>query len=260
MSSKAYLDALVSRFEQPAFIADDPVSICHAFENPRDQQIIGLYAALLAWGKRSLILSKLEELCDRMSFQPWAFVRGFRINRDRHHLDTFVHRTFLPLDALIFTRNLSLLLRRHGGIEHIFDVQPEDTDIGDAIERFSSRMMEAHHDTPLRLQKHLARPSRNSACKRLCLYFRWMVRSGPVDLGLWTSVRPSQLILPLDVHSGRQARALGLLERTANDWRAALMLTQTCRTFCAEDPARYDFAFFGLGAYGSDENPLNPNG
>ena len=260
MRSKAYLDTLVTRFEQPAFIADDPVSICHAFTDPRDQQVIGLYAALLAWGRRSLILTKLEELCGRMSHRPWAFVRGFRVDRDRHQLDTFGHRTFLPLDALIFTRNLNLLLRRHGSIERIFDVQHQNADIGDAIERFSRRMMEAHDDTPPRLQKHLARPSRNSACKRLCLYFRWMVRGGPVDLGLWKSVRPSQLILPLDVHSGRQARALGLLKRAANDWKAALMLTQTCRTFNAEDPARYDFAFFGLGAYGSDENPLNPNG
>ena len=253
MKSKAYLDALVKRFEQPHFIADDPVAICHAFNDPRDQQVIGLYAALLAWGRRSLILSKLEELCDRMAFRPWTFVRDFDVNRDRHHLEDFVHRTFQPLDALIFTRNLSLLIRRHGTIERIFGVQPEEPDVGPAIERFSTRMMQACSDTPSRLQKHLARPSRNSACKRLCLYFRWMVRSGPVDLGLWMSVQPRQLILPLDVHSGRQARALGLLPRAANDWTAALMLTETCRTFCAEDPVRYDFAFFGLGAYGASE-------
>lgn len=253
MTSKEYLDSLVTRFEQPAFIADDPISICHAFNDPCDQQVIGLYAALLAWGKRSLILSKLEELCERMAFRPWGFVRNFVMNRDRHHLDSFVHRTFQPLDALVFTRNLSLLMRRHGSIERIFDVHPKDADIGAAIERFSTRMMGVHSDTPLRLQKHLARPSRYSACKRLCLYFRWMVRGGPVDLGLWKTVCPSQLVLPLDVHSGRQARALGLLHRAANDWTAAMILTETCRRLCASDPARYDFALFGLGAYGPVE-------
>lgn len=256
MSSKTYLDSLVNRFEQPAFIAEDPIAICHAFDDPRDQQVIGLYAALLAWGKRSLILTKLEELCSRMAFRPWAFVWDFKMNRDRHNLDGFVHRTFQPVDALVFTRNLSLLIHRYGDIESIFDVQPQDADIGEAIERFSTRMMVAHEDTPPRLQKHLARPSRNSACKRLCLYFRWMVRSGPVDLGLWMKVKPSQLVLPLDVHSGRQARSLGLLPRAANDWTAAMMLTDTCRSFCAEDPARYDFAFFGLGAYGPCDDNL----
>ena len=253
MICKAELDVLVEHFEQPAFIRDDPIALCHAFDDPLDQQVIGLYAALLAWGKRPLILAKLEELCSRMDYRPWEFVLNYDVRRDRSALDTFVHRTFQPVDAVTFTRNLSILINRHGSLEQIFNVETTDPNIGPAIERFSRRMMEAHPRTPSRLQKHLARPSRNSACKRLCLYFRWMVRKGPVDLALWTTVQPSQLVLPLDVHSGRQARALGLLDRTANDWKAAMMLTETCRTFCPEDPSRYDFAFFGLGAYGHPE-------
>ena len=257
MSNKAHLDWLVNHFEQSAFIKDDPISICHTFSDPRDQEIIGLYAALLAWGRRSLILTKLEELCIRMAYLPWKFVSQFNLSRDDHRLDTFVHRTFQPIDAVVFTRNLSILIRKYGSVERIFDVRPTDTDVGDAIERFSIRMMQAHPDTPPRLQKHLARPSRKSACKRLCLYLRWMVRKGPVDLGLWLTAKPRQLVLPLDIHSGRQSRILGLLHRASNDWAAVLLLTEACRKMSPEDPARYDFAFFGLGAYGPPDQTFN---
>ena len=87
------------------------------------------------------------------------------------------------------------------------------------------------------------------------MYLRWMVRSGPVDLGIWRTIRPDQLILPLDVHAGRQARALGMLERKQDDWRAALELTANCKALCPNDPSKYDYAFFGAGAYGETLDP-----
>ena len=248
MIDRAYLDRLTARFEHPAFIDDDPIAVCHSFDDPRDQEVIGLYAAILAWGRRSLILTKLSELCERMAYEPWAFVVNYDEGRDGDRIETFGHRTFLPADTLTFTQRLSHLLNVYGSVENIFGIAPTDAHVGPAIERFSRRMMNG--EVPRRLSKHLARPSRGSACKRLCLYLRWMVRPGPVDLGIWSSARPDQLILPLDVHSGRQARALGVLNRKANDWVAALELTRACQTLNARDPARYDFAFFGLGVYG----------
>jgi len=247
----SYLDRLVTHFEQPSFITDDPVRLCHAFTDRSDQEVIGLYAATLAWGSRAIILSKLEDLCTRMQFRPGKFVKCFDPARDSDILRTFVHRTFLPEDCIAFTHNLSLLISRYGNIENIFECQSEATDIREPIERFSTRMMTIREDTPSRLQKHLARPSRESACKRLSLYLRWMVRSGPVDLGIWNSIKPHQLLLPLDIHSGRQARALGLLARKSNDWKAAIELTESCRRLNRSDPARYDYALFGLGAYGN---------
>jgi uncharacterized protein (TIGR02757 family) len=105
-----------------------------------------------------------------------------------------------------------------------------------------------HDGTPQRLRKHLARPEAGSACKRLNMYLRWMVRPGPVDFGHWTCLDPADLMLPVDVHVGRQARALGLLTRKTNDWKAVRRLTAVCKHFCPSDPARYDFAFFGVGA------------
>ena len=249
---QTYLDGLVAHFERVAFIADDPIAIPHAFDSPRDQEVIGLYAALLAWGRRETVLMKMADLCERMEYRPYEYVLGFCENRDAPRLDSFKHRTFQPVDALWFTKSLSCLLRRHGTVEALFSrhLDKDAEDIGDAIEGFSRSIAGAIPETPARLRKHVARPCSGSACKRLCMYLRWMVRPGPVDLGIWRSIHPRQLVLPLDVHSGRQARNLGLLQRKANDWRAALKLTRQCRQLCPEDPARFDYALFGLGAYG----------
>jgi len=249
---KTYLDGLVARFEQPAFIQDDPIALPHGFDDPRDQEVIGLYAAILAWGRRATILKKMEDLCERMRYRPYRFVRDFDEGRDAPRLATFKHRTFQPLDALWFTKNLSEALRQHETVERLFAIHlPEEaTDVGAAIQGFSEAMMVMEPGTPARLRKHLARPVSGSACKRLCMYLRWMVRPGPVDLGIWPTIRPDQLVLPLDVHAGRQARALGMLTRAANDWPAALELTRRCRLLRLDDPARYDYAFFGVGAYG----------
>jgi uncharacterized protein (TIGR02757 family) len=249
---KTYLDSLVARFEVREFLDHDPIAIPHGFDDPRDQEVIGLYAALLAWGQRTTILNKMADLCERMEYRPFRFVYDFATSGQTQPLANFKHRTFQPTDALWFTNNLSRLLREHGSVERLFSRHlPDDAnDLSPAIEGFSTSMMTADVSTPQRLQKHLARPSTGSACKRIVMYLRWMVRGGPVDFGIWRSIRPDQLMLPLDVHSGRQARALGLVTRNANDWRAAVELTDACRNLDPQDPARYDFAFFGAGAYG----------
>jgi uncharacterized protein (TIGR02757 family) len=248
-----YLDTLVDRYEQPAFIDNDPISSPHAFDDPRDQEVIGLYAALLAWGRRDVMLRKLEELCERMDHAPYRFVRTFDPDTDGDALDGFVHRTFQPIDAHWLTTNLSAALDRHGSVEALFEAhRPEDgTDdspVATMIQEVSTTLLTIHDDTPERLRKHLARPEAGSACKRLNMYLRWMVRPGPVDLNLWSVLDPAELMLPVDVHVGRQARSLGLLQRKTNDWKAVRRLTAVCRHFCASDPARYDFAFFGVGA------------
>ncbi len=250
--TSAYLDRMVRHFERPAFIASDPISLPHGFEDPRDQEVIGLYAALLAWGRRETVLRKMLELCERMRFQPYRFVRDFDRERDGDRLRGFKHRTFQTIDAVWLTNNLGTLLRRHETVEALFarHLPSGHPDVGPALQGFSDSIMRAHPETPSRMQKHLARPETGSACKRLNMYLRWMVRPGPVDLGIWSDVAPHQLMLPLDVHSGRQARKLGLLDRSYDDWRACEELTETCRRLCPEDPARYDFAFFGLGIYG----------
>ena len=248
---RQYLDTLVDRYETTAFIDDDPISIPHAFDDPRDQEVIGLYAALLAWGRRDVMLRKLQELCDRMDYAPFDFVRSFDKNRDADALDGFVHRTFQPTDAVWLTHNLSAALDRYDSVEGLVAAHlPGDADepVEAGLQGLSTTLLTIHDDTPERLRKHLARPAAGSACKRLNMYLRWMVRDGPVDLGLWSCLNPSDLLLPLDVHAGRQVRALGLLERKSTDWKAVRRVTAVCRHLCPEDPARYDFAFYGVGA------------
>lgn len=252
---RAYLDTLVDRYEQPSFIEDDPVSVPHAFDDPRDQAVIGFYAALLAWGRRDVMLRKLEALCERMDNAPYRFVRTYDPAQDARALEGFVHRTFQPVDAHWLTANLSAALERHETMEALFAAHrpaPSATDgaspVAAMLQGVSTTLLTLHDDTPQRLRKHLARPEAGSACKRLNMYLRWMVRPGPVDLDLWSVLAPSELMLPVDVHVGRQARALGLLSRKTNDWTAVRRLTAICRHFCPDDPSRYDFAFFGVGA------------
>ncbi len=245
------LDAAAEEFQRELYIRYDPISIPHGFDDPRDQEIIGLFAAILAWGRRDTMLRKLEELCDRMSYRPARFVSDFRPGSHGAALSGFKHRTFQTIDALHLCNNLGIIVRREGSLESLISpsLAASLRDIGPAIETLSTSILTAAPETPHRLRKHLARPSTGGACKRLSMYFRWMARPGPFDLGAWTKVDPSLLVLPLDVHSARQARRFGLLSAAANNWKSALALTKTCRTLRAHDPCVYDFALFGLGAY-----------
>ncbi len=250
--TRALLDPLVDRYERPAFVEDDPISAVWAFDDPADQEVIGLYAAVLAWGRRSVILAKLAELVDRMGGRPHRFVRDFGAAR-HDRLDGFKHRTFSSADAVALTASVRAVLEARGSLGALFaSGLRDDADIGPAIQHFSDTLLTIVPEAGVR-SKHLARPSTGSACKRLSMYARWMTRPGPVDLGLWPDVRPDQLVIPLDVHTGTQARRLGLLTRRYDDWRAVQELTDVCRALDPADPARYDFALFGLGAYGGDE-------
>ncbi len=251
MVDKSTLDALVKKFEQKSFIASDPISIPHGFDDPRDIEVIGLYAASLAWGQRVTILNKMNELCERMDYKPYDFVMGFEKGNRASRLEGFKHRTFQPVDAYWFTKNLSSILRKCGSVESAFSrhIKGGEESIEGAIQGFSTMLLNADPNTPARLSKHLARPQRGSACKRLNMYLRWMVRSGPVDFGLWKSIETRDLLLPLDVHSGTQARKMGYLTRKQNDWKATLELARNCRQLDPNDPSKYDFAFYGSGVF-----------
>jgi uncharacterized protein (TIGR02757 family) len=245
-----YLDGLVRRYERPAFIDEDPISIPHGFSDREDRAVIGLFAALLAWGRRDVMLRKLRELCERMRMQPARFVRRYDDRRDAERLDGFKHRTFQPIDARWLVKNLRSALEKYGSMQRLFTrhLVPSAEHVGPAIQGFSETILQIDPETPARLRKHLARPEAGSACKRLAMYLRWMVRGGPVDFGTWRQIRPAQLLVPLDTHSGRTARRLGLLRgRKSNDWKAALQLTRRGRRLAPRDPARYDFALFGAG-------------
>ena len=244
---KAFLDEKVERYNQPAFITLDPVTIPHRFSRKQDIEIAGLFAAILAWGQRTTIIRKCAELMTWMDNDPYRFILDHRPADLKPFLD-FKHRTFNSTDALYFIEALKSLYLRFPSLEEAFTVPKTDATIEAGLIRFHDLFF-ALEEHPHRTRKHVATPERKSTCKRLNMYLRWMVRSDKkgVDFGLWKKVSPSQLVCPCDVHVDRVARKLRLITRKQTDWFTALELTQNLKKLDPSDPVKYDFALFGLG-------------
>jgi len=239
------LESAYERHHRLEFIEADPLNVPHGFSHPGDIEIAAFFSALIAWGNRRSIVRSALGLMDRMDRAPYAFVVGAS-ESELDQLEGFVHRTFFDADARTLIYALRGVLRAAGSLEAAFRPLPGEPDVYPAIVRFRQAMVQAH---PLgRTQKHLSNPDRGSAAKRIALFLRWMVRrdTAGIDFGLWSSIDPALLVLPLDVHTARTARNLGLLQRKANDRRAVEELMTALRTFDAADPVRYDFALFGL--------------
>ena len=233
-----------ARYNRPEFIAADPIQIPHRFTQRADIEISGLFAALLAWGQRPTIIRKCTELLALMDDAPHQFVTQHQ-DADLKRLLGFCHRTFCDTDLLYFVHFLRHWYATHASLEDAFltgNTQRE------RLENFHAHFFSLP-DAPHRTRKHVATPARKSACKRVNMYLRWLVRrdTAGVDFGLWTRLSPADLIMPIDLHVERQARALGLLTRKAVDWQAAVELTANLRAFDALDPVKYDFALFGEG-------------
>jgi len=248
----ALLESRHDRYNIPDFVPDDPIGIPHRFSRKEDIEIAGFFAALLAWGKRALIIRSTDRLMALMGEAPHDFVMAATAH-DRATLDAFVHRTFNGADAGGLVLALRHAYTHAGGLEGIFSagISPSDADVFGGIVHARGILLAAE-GVHARTAKHLADPAAGSSAKRLNMYLRWMVRHDRrgVDFGLWTGIRPDQLLLPLDVHTGNVARSLGLLTRTQNDWRAVQELTAALRAFDPQDPVKYDFALFGMGVNG----------
>lgn len=245
-----FLEQAVRRYNTVAFIEGDPISVPHRFERLQDREIAGFWAAVLAWGQRKTIIQSALRAMDLMDWAPYQFALEHR-EADRERFARFYHRTFQPTDALYFLEFFQNYYRRHTSLETAFarHLLPGDATVERALVGFHRDFFD-HDWAPERTRKHIPTPERGSTCKRLNMFLRWMVRQDPagVDFGLWRQIRPAQLLLPLDVHVERVARQLGLLQRRQTDWRAVLELTEALRAFDADDPAKYDFALFGLSA------------
>lgn len=251
---KAYLDNCVERFNRPDFIKNDPISIPHRFSTLQDIEIMGFWTAMLAWGQRKTIISKSLELVGLMKGKPYEFVVNHH-EKERKVFLNFKHRTFQATDTLYFLEFLQQYYRKNDSLEDAFSrhLSPEDASTEKAISGFHELFFNLPQ-APARTRKHIATPARNSSCKRLNMFLRWMVRKDDksVDFGLWQKIKPSQLMIPLDVHVQRVGQRLNLLKRTQSDWKAVEELTNSLRSFDPEDPVKYDFALFGLGVLGSD--------
>jgi len=243
---KAVLDEAVEKYNCLEFIEKDPIQIPHSFFKKEDVEVSAFLIALISWGKRELILKSGFNLMARMDNAPYEFIRNAS-ETDLNNLKSFVHRTLNGDDAILLVKGLRSICSNEG-LEKSFGITKKGESAFDAISRFRAEFLKGI-SYPNRFVKHIADPERGSAAKRLNMFLRWMVRSDEkgVDFGIWNSVQMSQLLIPLDVHSGRVAREFDLLKRNQNDRKAVEELSLQLSLFDSKDPIKYDYALFGLG-------------
>lgn len=244
---KAFLEQKADFYNQKSFIPTDPVFIPHQFSRKEDIEIAGFLVATIAWGNRKSIVNNGMRLMKLMDNQPVEFIMNFTEN-DLAAFNGFVHRTFNNTDLLTFMYALRNIYQLHGGMEKVFY---QGTQTGGSLREGISHFRKVFFEVPHldRTRKHVSNPESGSAAKRINMFLRWMIRNDNrgVDFGIWKLFSPAQLFCPLDVHSARQARKLGILQRKQNDWKAVEELTQTLRLIDPLDPVKYDFALFGMG-------------
>ena len=245
-SLKAFFDKKVAVYNQVSFIKDDPICIPHLFSKKQDIEIAGFFASIFAWGNRTTIIQKSKELMQLMDNAPHQFCVEHQ-ESDLKKLLAFKHRTFNTTDLLYFIEFLKTHYSIHESLEAAFCLAPDNNPAA-RLHHFNQYFFSLP-DAPPRTKKHIATPSKGSTCKRLNMYLRWMVRKDNkgVDFGIWNTIKPSELICPIDLHVARVAKRFQLLDRTKIDWQAGLELTQYLKTLDPKDPVKYDFALFGLG-------------
>ena len=269
---KSFLDSKVIQYNRPEFIPNDPVSIPHLFTKKQDIEIMGLWAAVLAWGQRVTIINKCRELITLMDGAPYDFIMNHE-ETDLKKLLHFKHRTFNDIDTLYFISFFKYHYSMHNSLESAFipalipqtlfvilsdsegsSSRSNNANVAPAepIEKYLNHFRNYFFslpDYPHRTKKHISSPSQKSICKRLNMFLRWMVRKDGcgVDFGIWNQIKPSELIIPCDLHVDRVARKLKLITRKQTDWQTAVELTERLREFDPVDPVKYDFALFALG-------------
>lgn len=245
---KTFLDEKYLTFCQPDFLPEDPLGLVHEFSDQKDQEIIGLLFATIAWGNRKSILKSGRRLIDIMGGEPARYVQD-HAETDLENLQ-FVHRTFQAEDLKFFIRRLKQLYSQEESLESYFSTHPDPnlSGVKGRIVAFREALIGGYEG--IRTEKHIANPLKNSASKRINMYLRWMCRPNDagVDLGIWNSIPLSELCVPLDVHTGNIAREFGLIQRQQNDWKALEELMVNLRKMDPNDPCKYDFSLFGLGA------------
>jgi uncharacterized protein (TIGR02757 family) len=245
----------------------DPLELVRRYENPADREIAGFIAVCLALGRAELIRKAVTDVLERMGNSPHRFILSYDSRRDSKRFDGFVYRFFRAADLQVLMHWMHRVVLEHGSLGELFlsGYRSSDGDTGPALSRFVRGMLEQEVPASLRpaidrrsgLRSFLADPADGSACKRLNLYLRWMVRKDALDLGIWTGIPPSKLVIPLDTHIARLGKKLGLTARNAPDWKMAIEITESLRAFDPDDPTKYDFALCTIGKLQACPDPLD---
>jgi uncharacterized protein (TIGR02757 family) len=260
---KHHLDAFLNVFPRDRHVSNDPVQFVHHYDDPRDREVVGLIVSSFAYGNVKSILVTAKRALSYLGPRPSQTLASFDPRTDARRLRGFYHRFNTSRDLAVFFWMIRRLLEDHGSLENAFvkGLSTEDTDTGRALENFSAAMLGTgyEHFYPKGELKRrigvrflLPSPIDGSACKRMNLYLRWMVRSSDgVDCGVWTRIQPSQLVIPLDTHIARISSYIGLTELKSPGWGMALDVTKSLRRLDGNDPLRYDFALCHLGIAGN---------
>jgi len=203
-------------------------------------------SATIAWGRRDIILRSAEKMFALMDLKPYDFVISGEFKKLKNKN---IHRTFFESDLKYFCKGLKHIYTQYGNMENLFLSQSKkECNVWKGFYLLREEMAKANKgEYSIHVSNAGEEDENGSACKKFNLALRWLVREGPVDLGLWKKIKPAALYIPLDVHVARTARKMGLLERKSNDKKSVIMLTEKLREFCPQDPVKYDFALFGVG-------------
>jgi uncharacterized protein (TIGR02757 family) len=265
------LDALVTTFDVST-IEPDPLQLVLRYSDPLDQEVAGLIAAAFAYGRADIIVANIGALLAAMGASPFAYVSKFKRTEGEKRFRGFAHRFHKTADLVVFLERIATVIADHGSLGGLFRAcyDAADADIGPSLDRFVNAIIASRlnsvrtHDAVAGSRAHrvaaskssspsktleylLSSPRDGSACKRMNLYLRWMVRRTAPDLGLWDFVDPAKLVMPLDTHVHRIATFLGLNDRKSADWKTARLLTDRLAKLDPSDPVRYDFALCRLG-------------
>lgn len=244
-----FLNFKHDQYNRPEFIPTDPVSIPHRLTKKEDIEISAFLTATIAWGYRSGIIKSAVRLMSLMNDSPYDFILTAK-EKELKTLKYFVHRTFQNDDLIFFIHSLKNIYQNHHGLQNVFyEGYQKNCSIKESIIYFRKIFLEGDHLN--RTTKHVSDPDKNSSCKRINMFLRWMIRNDNrgVDFGIWNNFSPADLFCPLDLHSGNVSRKLGLLHRKQNDWKSVEELTNNLKIFDPADPVKYDFALFGLGIF-----------
>lgn len=248
---KEYLDILVEKYNRVEFIENDPISIPHSMSRKEDVEIMGFMASIFAWGQRKTIINKSRELVRRMDNSPYDFIMNHSEN-DLRALEGFKHRTFNDEDLLYFVDFFKRHYSNYKSLEDAFLPEGRFYSIKHSLIYFNEYFCNSQH-FPKRTGRHISTPAKKSACKRINMFLRWMVRKDDkgVDFGIWNKIEMSHLIIPIDVHVERTCKMLGIVDESAKvDWMMAESISNKLREFDDKDPIKYDFALFSVSEAG----------